>query len=246
MRVRVMEARQVCPSGPTRHLSIAGLENVRIGTSVGSEQSVPEEVDHREIAVCVQVVDEVTLLLAPEPSETREFRSCDMVFLVKIYVRIERRRTCKGHYDEQIERKNKKHPTGDEERGDDKVGRVVAFLATIRRGHEMALGVVSMMEFDVVPVEGAAYPVMAEAVMEQSLAARYDQMSTDGSENEKRKLRQAPSQPSDHRQWNSPHWAIASVTHPPARRRIAMSHSAQHMPVGLLVKRGSAASYGDR
>jgi hypothetical protein len=116
-----------------------------------------------------------------------------MVFLVKIYVRIEGRRAGNGHYDEQIERKNKEHPTGDEDRGDDKVGRVVAFVATISGGHKMALGVVGMMEFDVVTVEGAAYPVMAEAVMEQSLAARYDQMSTDGSENEKRKLRQAPS-----------------------------------------------------
>ena len=37
------------------------------------------------------------------------------------------------------------------------------------------------MKSDVVSVEDAAYPVMAEAVMEQGLAARYDQMGTDGS-----------------------------------------------------------------
>ena len=181
MRLRVMEARQVCPSGPTRHLSIAGLENVRIGTSVGSEQSVPEEVDHREIAVRVQVVDEVTLLLAPEPSETCEFRSCDMVFLVKIYVRGERHRAGGDRYEKQIQRKNKIYPTCDEDCGDEKVGCVVSFVATMSRGHQMALGIVSMMKSDVVPVEDAAYAVMAEAVMEQSLTARYDQMGADSS-----------------------------------------------------------------
>jgi hypothetical protein len=38
---------------------------------VGSEQPVPEEVDNRKVAVSVQMVDEVKLLLAPEPSEMR-------------------------------------------------------------------------------------------------------------------------------------------------------------------------------
>ena len=45
----------------------------------------------------------------------------------------------------------------------------------------MALGVVLMMKSDVVPVEDAAYSVMAKAVMEQGLADRYHQMGADGS-----------------------------------------------------------------
>ena len=53
----------------------------------------------------------------------------------------------------------------------------------------MALGVVLMMKSDVVPVEDTAYLVMAEAVMEQGLAARYDKMGADGSQNKQRKLR---------------------------------------------------------
>ena len=59
------------------------------------------------------------------------------------------------------------------------------------------------MESDVVPVEDAAYSVMAEAVMEQGLAARYDQMGADGSQNEKRKVRQELFCPFDHRQSDS-------------------------------------------
>jgi hypothetical protein len=58
--------------------------------SVRSDKSVPEEVDHGKIPVSVQMVDEVKLLLAPEPSEARELRSSDMIFLVKIYMHVER------------------------------------------------------------------------------------------------------------------------------------------------------------
>jgi hypothetical protein len=38
-----------------------------------------------------------------------------------------------------------------------------------------------MMKSDVIAVEDAPYSVMAEAVVEQGLADRYDQMGTDGS-----------------------------------------------------------------
>jgi hypothetical protein len=50
---------------------------------VGHENSIPEEVDHREIAVRVQMVDKVKLLFASEPSEACEPRSFSMVLLVK-------------------------------------------------------------------------------------------------------------------------------------------------------------------
>jgi len=50
-------------------LSAVGLTKVRIGTSIGSEKPVPKGVDHGEITVLVQMVNEVKLLLAPEPSE---------------------------------------------------------------------------------------------------------------------------------------------------------------------------------
>ena len=73
----------------TRRLSVPGLASVHVRTSVGSENSVPEEVDHREVAVRVQMVDEVKLLFAPEPSEAREVRTFDVVILVQIYVRVE-------------------------------------------------------------------------------------------------------------------------------------------------------------
>ena len=104
---------------------------VHVGTLVGSEQSVPEEVNHRKIGVRVQMVDKVKLLLAPEPSEACEARSFGVICFVEIYVRAERRCTGGAHYDKQIERKNKKHPTCDKDCGEKKVRRVVPFVATI-------------------------------------------------------------------------------------------------------------------
>src|ERR1700733_13366554 len=71
----------------TWRLCVPGSARVRVWTSEGSENSVPEKVDHREIAVAVQMVDKVKLLLAPEPSEACEHRSFGVVLLVKIYVR---------------------------------------------------------------------------------------------------------------------------------------------------------------
>jgi hypothetical protein len=111
------------------------------------------------------MVDKVKLLLAPEPSEACEFRSFDMVFLVKMYMHVERRRAGGGYYKEQIERKDKKHPASDEDRWDEKVGRVVSFVAAIGRGNEMAPGIVRMMKSDVIPVKDAAKSMMTESVM---------------------------------------------------------------------------------
>ena len=127
------------------------------------------------------MVDKVKLLLASEPSEACEARSFGMVLLVKIHVGAERRRASGGHYPEQIDRKNKKHPTCDENCRDEEVGGVVSFVATMSRRYQMSLGIVCMVKSEVVPVEDAAYPVMAKTIMEQSLTARYDQMGADGS-----------------------------------------------------------------
>ena len=96
-------------------------------------------------------------------------------------MRAERRRAGSNHYEEQIERKNKKHPAANEDHRDEKVGGVVAFVAKIGGRHEMAPGIVRMMKSDVVSVEDAAYSVMAKAVMEQGLADRYHQMGADDS-----------------------------------------------------------------
>ena len=112
------------------------------------------------------MVDKVKLLLASEPSKACEPRSFGMVLLVKKYVYAERHRARSGHCKEQIEWKKQIHPTCDDDHGDEKVRRVVSVVATIDRGHQMALGIECVMKPDVASVKDAANPMMTEAVME--------------------------------------------------------------------------------
>jgi hypothetical protein len=68
------------------------LSDIRL--SIGTEQPIPEEMDHREIAGRVPVMNEVQLLFASEPCEPLKPGSLYMVFLVEKDVRVERRCTC--------------------------------------------------------------------------------------------------------------------------------------------------------
>ena len=50
--------------------------------------------DHREITICMQVMNEVQLLFTSEPCKSVKLRSVYVVFLVKENMCIERRHTC--------------------------------------------------------------------------------------------------------------------------------------------------------
>ena len=62
------------------------------GLFVGSKTSIPEEIDHREIAVPLPVVGKVQFLLASEPSKSSKPRTLYVVFFIKENVHVERRR----------------------------------------------------------------------------------------------------------------------------------------------------------
>jgi hypothetical protein len=42
---------------------------LRLDTVIGAEKPIPEEIDHREIAVPLAVVDEMEFLLSSEPGK---------------------------------------------------------------------------------------------------------------------------------------------------------------------------------
>jgi hypothetical protein len=64
-----------------------------IRPSIGTKNPIPEEMDHREIAVRVPVMNEMQLLFPSEPCKSLKPRSLYVVFLVEKDVRVERRRT---------------------------------------------------------------------------------------------------------------------------------------------------------
>src|SRR5215470_6673393 len=70
-----------------------------IRPSIGTKNPIPEEMDHREIAVRVSVMNEMQFLFPSEPCKSLKPRSLYVVFLVEIDMRVERRRTwdCLNH-----------------------------------------------------------------------------------------------------------------------------------------------------
>jgi hypothetical protein len=124
----------------------------------------------------MQMVDEVKLLHAPEPAKALQQRSLDVVCLVEIDMPIKRNRGGRCHREKQPERQKKKCCRPDQQRRDQKEGRIVAVFSLVGCGCQMASGIVLMMEIDVVAEELAAEPAMTEPVMQQRLAARYGQV----------------------------------------------------------------------
>ena len=89
-----------------------------------------------------------------------------MIFLVEIDVRVERRCARSGHDEEEIEREDQVHRAGNEDCWNKEVGRVVSFVTTIGARHEMASGIDSMVESDVLVEERATEPMVGQAVMQ--------------------------------------------------------------------------------
>jgi len=75
-----------------------------IRPSIGTENSIPEKMDYRKIAVLVPVMNEVQFLFPSEPRKPLKPRSLYVVCLVEKDVRIERRRTCSYPNHEEINR----------------------------------------------------------------------------------------------------------------------------------------------
>ena len=85
-----------------RLLRLPDLKQLRL--PIRSEYSVPKKVDHRKIAIRVAVMHEMEVLLPSEPGESVKARSINVIFPVKIYMRVKGSRTRKCLHDEQVER----------------------------------------------------------------------------------------------------------------------------------------------
>ena len=75
-----------------------------IWPSIGTENPIPKEVNHRKIAVRVAVMNEVQFLFPSEPSKSLKSRSLDVIFLVEKDVHVERRSTRDYQNDKKINR----------------------------------------------------------------------------------------------------------------------------------------------
>src|ERR1700736_369738 len=103
-----------------------------IRPSIGTENPIPEEMDHREIVVRVPVMNEVQFLFASEPCKPLKPRSVYVVFLVEKDVRVERRRTCNYLNHEEINGQYEVCASSHQKHRDEEEGCIVAFVAAVR------------------------------------------------------------------------------------------------------------------
>jgi hypothetical protein len=100
--------------------------------SIGTENPIPEEMDHREIAVRVPVMNEVQFLFPSEPRKPLKPRSLYVVFPVKKDVRVERRRACDYLNHEEVEWQHEICTRSYQKHRNEEEGRIVAFVAEVR------------------------------------------------------------------------------------------------------------------
>jgi hypothetical protein len=104
-----------------------------IRPSIGTENPIPEEIDHREIAVRMTVMSEVKFLHPSEPCKPPKPRSLDVVFLVKKDMRVGGRRAGDNLNHEEINRQDEVGTHSYQTHGNEEEGRIVAFVAKVRR-----------------------------------------------------------------------------------------------------------------
>ena len=103
-----------------------------IRPSIGTENPIPEEMDHREIAVRMPMMNEVQFLFPSEPCKPLKPRSVYVVFLVEEDVRVERHRTCDYLNDEEIDRQYQVCARSHQKHRNEEEGRIVAFVTEVR------------------------------------------------------------------------------------------------------------------
>ena len=99
--------------------------------SIGPEDSVPIEIDDREIAVRVPVMDEVQCLLASEPCKTLKPRSLYVVLLVEKDMRIKRCRTRDHLNHEEIDWQQEIRTNSYQKHGNEEIRCIVPFLPEV-------------------------------------------------------------------------------------------------------------------
>ena len=131
------------PATPTRTTSVRSAEirsnrqsewyrSSNIRPFIGTENPIPEEMDHREIAVRMSVMNKVQFLFAPEPFKPLKPRSLDVVFLVEKDVRVKRRRTCDHLNYKEINRQYEICKCSYETYRNEEEGRIVTFVTEVR------------------------------------------------------------------------------------------------------------------
>ena len=98
---------------------------------IGTEEFVPKEMDHCEIAFCMVMMNEVEILFASEPCIPLKSRTIDVIGPVENHVCIKRRSACARVNQEQFNREQKVRRRADQQhRNKEEGGYIVTAVAT--------------------------------------------------------------------------------------------------------------------
>jgi hypothetical protein len=157
--------------------------NVCICPSVSSKQSVPKEVNHCEVASCIRVMDEVELMFRLNQAKRWRLEPSAWYCLPKS--------TCAQNDAALTSAITRNSSNGSTKYNPPRIrtvgmrkGVVVPFGAAIGRRYKMPGGIVGMVEFDVIMVEGPTQPPLTKPTMHNRLAARHHRMRAYRSQNE--------------------------------------------------------------
>ena len=121
--------------------------------------------DHCEIAVRVPVMNKVQFLFPSEPCKPLQSRSLYVVFLVEKDVRVERRRTCDYLNHEEIDWQYEICTRSYQKHRNKEVGRNVAFVTEVRPREKMIVGIMGVMEVNVVVKQLTANWMVGDLIM---------------------------------------------------------------------------------
>jgi hypothetical protein len=133
----------------------------RFDKTIGAEQPIPEEIDHREIAVPIAVVDEMELLLSSEPGKAAKPWSGNMILVVEIIMPAEWQRHYRKLNHEQIQSQKQIAQSDNQEDRKHKEQRVIIPVIEIMSGNHMVSRIMGVMKLNMILEKSSAKATVA-------------------------------------------------------------------------------------
>jgi hypothetical protein len=133
--------------------------------AIGAEKPIPEEIDHREIAVPMAVVNEMELLLSSKPGKAAKPWSRNMILVVDIIMPAEWQRHYRKLNHEQIQSQKQIAESDNQDDRNQKEQRIIIPVIEIMSGNYVVSRIMDVMKLDMILEKSSAKSAMAEISM---------------------------------------------------------------------------------
>jgi hypothetical protein len=136
-----------------------------LNATVGTEKPIPEKIDHREIAVPIAVVDEMELLLSPEPGKAAKPWSRNMILVVETIMPAEWQRHYRKLNHEQVQSQEQIAQSDNQGDWHKKEQRIIIPVIEIMSGNYVISRIMDVVKLDMVFEKSSAKATVAEISM---------------------------------------------------------------------------------